>query len=320
MRTRWENRDTLFHRPPCRVAGTNAALARAASSLTRATRGCLAAAAALAVLAAPAAQAKVLWQGDFETGDVSQWTKQQSMGADRLEVVSDPVAQGRYALKARVLQGDDPINASGNRNELVQLTMEGEGDERWYKWSTMWPDDYASVPHWQLFTQFHHEGANGSPPVEMFVNGENVVLRVNGKDVWTTPLQRGAWHDFVLHVLWSSSDTEGFVELYYDGQRVLEPVPAATLFPGQKVYMKQGLYRHASITQPQVVYHDGMTVSDTPEDVLGGSSGSAGDVYTEGAPITLSQPGSGGSCASAGLGMMALAPMALWALRRRRRS
>ena len=31
-----------------------------------------------------------------------------------------PARQGSYALKVTVKQGDDPINASGNRNELVR--------------------------------------------------------------------------------------------------------------------------------------------------------------------------------------------------------
>lgn len=304
----------------CRVAASDDILERWFQSAWRYRSNCLTALAAVAVtLAVSAARAEVLWQGDFETGDTSQWSHDQSMGADRLQVVEHPVAQGRYALKTTVYQGDDPIGASGNRNELVQMTMEQEGDERWYKWSTMWPDDYASRPEWQLFTQFHHEGADGSPPVELFVRGEEVVLRVTGNDVWTTPLERGAWHDFVLHIKWSSKENDGFVELFYDGQQVLAPYTVTTLYPGQSVYMKQGLYRHAEISESQTIYHDGMVIADTAEDVLPDQGQDSPVVYTYGNELTLAQPGSGG-CASANTGGLAALSIGAWLLARWRRS
>ena len=85
------------------------------------------------LLFSTAAHASVLWRGDFETGDRSQWTGTEMISADRLQIVQDPVRQGRYALKARVYQGDDPINASGNRNELsYSKNMPSPGDERYY--------------------------------------------------------------------------------------------------------------------------------------------------------------------------------------------
>lgn len=94
---------------------------------------------AASVLVGGAASASVVWRGDFESGDLSQWSSKQSVSADRLQVVTSPVAQGRYALKVTVRQGDDPINASGNRNELVYLTYEPSCTERWYRWQTMFP-------------------------------------------------------------------------------------------------------------------------------------------------------------------------------------
>jgi hypothetical protein len=211
------------------------------------------------------AEARVIWRGDFETGDVSQWSSEQSVSFDRLKVKKGPVRQGRYALEVTVRPGDNPIRASGNRNELVFTDDDPAGEERVYAWSTLWPEGYVSAPTWQLFTQWHHSGNGGSPPVEFYVNDETVYLRVSGEVLWTAPLERGRWHDFVFRVKWA---TNGWVELLYDGASVLDRTPARTLFPGQGVYLKQGLYRNASVRHVQKILHDGMTVATALEDVL----------------------------------------------------
>ena len=210
----------------------------------------------------------VVWRGDFETGDRTQWSSTQMVSADRLQVVSSPTRQGSHAIKVTVRQGDNPISASGNRNELVRMTNEKEGDEYYYRWNTMFASDYPSAKTWQLFTQWHHSGNNGSPPVEFYVNGETIYLRVNGTTVvWSTPLVRGQWQDFIFHAKWSSNSSVGFVELYLNGQLVLPKRSAATLYSGQTNYLKVGLYRNSTIAPVGVVYHDGWIQGRSLQDV-----------------------------------------------------
>lgn len=217
-----------------------------------------------AVLSALPASAKVLWRGDFETGDLSQWSKTQMVSPDRLQVVNNPVLQGRYALKTTVRPGDDPIGASGNRNELVITGIDKSGSERVYRWHTLFPADFESADTWQLFTQWHHDGSDGSPPVEFFVWGESIILRVDGEDLWSAPLERGRWQEFVFRVKWARN---GWVELHHNGDLALERTSASTLYQGQGVYLKQGLYRDAEVAHTQVVYHDTMTVAEELEDL-----------------------------------------------------
>jgi hypothetical protein len=210
----------------------------------------------------------VVWRGDFETGNIDQWSGKQMVSADRLQVVSSPTRQGSYALKVTVKQGDNPISASGNRNELVKMTNEKEGDEYFYKWSTMFASDFPSAATWQLFTQWHHSGDSGSPPVEFYVNGETIYLRVQGSTVvWTTPLVRGQWQDFIFHVKWSANSSVGFVELYRNGQLVLPKRYVATMYSGQTNYLKVGLYRNSTIAPTGVVYHDGWIQGRSLQDV-----------------------------------------------------
>jgi len=220
---------------------------------------------------ASTAASGVVWRGDFETGNRSQWSHTQMVSSDRLAVVSSPARQGRYAIKATVRQGDDPINASGNRNELVKMTGEKAGDEYFYSWSTMFAADFPSVKTWQLFTQWHHDGCCGSPPVEFYVNGETMYLRVGGSSgtvVWSAPLVRARWQDFIFHVKWSPDARVGFIELYHQGQLVVSKRYLATMYSGTTNYLKVGLYRNSTVSPVGVVYHDGWIQGRSLQDVL----------------------------------------------------
>lgn len=220
---------------------------------------------AVALLAASPALGAIRWRGDFETGDLSQWTKAQAVAADRLTVVRDPVRQGSYALKVVVRQGDDPINASGNRGELVDTTYQPEGSEAYYRWSTLFDPSFPSVPTWQLFAQWHQIEDSGSPPMELYVYGEELRFRLAQRQVWRAPLVRGVWHDFVLHVKFSDDPRRGFVELWHQGEKVLPKTYAATR---ANDYLKLGLYRDDSIQPVGILFHDGMIKAERLEDVL----------------------------------------------------
>lgn len=225
------------------------------------------AAAAFALLAATPCLAAIQWRGDFESGNLNQYTGKQEVSPDRMEIVSDPVRQGKYALKVTVKQGDNPINASGNRNELFQEGNTAEGTEAYYGWSTMFAPNFPSAKDWQLFAQWHHPENTGSPPLQLYVYGEEMRMTVSPAQtqVWHAPLQRGVWNDFVLHVRFSDDPKKGFVELWYDGQQVVPKTFAATR---ANDYLKFGLYRSASIQPEGVLYHDGMVRGETLEDVM----------------------------------------------------
>ncbi|MDC0712850.1 heparin lyase I family protein [Stigmatella sp. ncwal1] len=220
--------------------------------------------------ALPLPAASLTWRGDFETGNRSQWTALQEVSPDRLQVVPLPMREGRYALKTTVKQGDDPIASGGNRNELVLATYEPVGSEYIYSWSTMFAPDFPSVQTWQLFTQWHHEGCCGSPPVEFYVFGEEIRLSVGGSTgslVWRTPLVRGVWHDFVFRVKWSPDPKTGFIQLFHNGRQAVPQRAMATQFPGMLNYLKVGLYRSDTVTQDGVVYHDNWTMARRMDNV-----------------------------------------------------
>ena len=219
---------------------------------------------AAVLLASSASFATVLFRGDYETGDITQWDGYEGIRS-RFTIVQSPLRQGKYALRVELHQGD--VAFSGTRNEVSnEGRPEVEGDDRWYSWSTLFPADFPAPQTWQVFTQWHHSGCCGSPPLEFDLEGENVQIAHHGDQVlWSTPLVRGVWHDFVVHVYFSSTD--GFIEFWYDGKKALGRTPVQTLNPGEYAYLKQGLYRDASISPVAVIFHDGMTEGTTMADV-----------------------------------------------------
>lgn len=222
----------------------------------------------MAFLAPSLAGAAVRWKGDFESGNLSQWTGTQMVSADRIAVVESPIRSGRYAARVLVKQGDDPINSSGNRNELVNSQYQPEGSESYYRWSTMFDQTFPSAKTWQLFAQWHQiEDSGGSPPIQFMVFGEEVQLTLSTSEnlVWKAPLVRGVWHDFILHVKFSDDAAVGFIEVWYDGNRVL---PKTFGITRANDYLKIGLYRSDTVVPDGIVYHDGMVQGDTLDDVL----------------------------------------------------
>ncbi|MBO9662943.1 heparin lyase I family protein [Dokdonella sp.] len=222
-------------------------------------------AALLAAFAAfgPTTQAHVVWKGNFETGDLSQWNVHQG---NRFELVpASGLPRGDVRAVETSVERND-WNNGGERNELVHFVHEPEGSEYYYRWQTRFPTDYQSDPTWQVFTQWHTKVDGGVPPVQFFLNGEtmNFAIEDPQRVLWTTPLVRGVWHDFILNVKFSDNRNTGFVKLWHDGAVVVEKTFGRTRALD---YLKQGLYRNASMSTTGVVYHAGMIQGTTMEDV-----------------------------------------------------
>src|SRR6266851_9036347 len=175
--------------------------------------------------------ADVNCRGNFETGDIWQWSEREVASPDRIYVVNDPLREGYYAAQVNLYPGDY-VNG-GHRAELVYLTHEWEGSEFYYRWSTLFPWDFPSSSLWQVFTQWKQEGCC-RPPIEFAIEGETIRVNTNGPDErtwWNAPLVRGQWHDFIFHVRWSSDPWYGFIELWYGGNLVIPQSNVATMNP-----------------------------------------------------------------------------------------
>lgn len=209
---------------------------------------------------------------DFNGGNLSQWanlqTRDRNGSPSGYCTYSACVRNGgpghETAARFEVRRGDVPNFGGGERSEVRAPGSADvrEGNERWYTWSTRFGDTGFTPPNsgWGcIFMQWH--AGDGSPPLCLEVNRSGQVSinnnRSGGYSRPVCPIDAGKWHDFVLHVRFSRSSSNGLVEMWRDGVK-LASFRAATMASDHN-YLKMGIYR-ASQSHTQVVWHDGLKI------------------------------------------------------------
>jgi hypothetical protein len=215
----------------------------------------------------------VLFRGDFNTGDLSQWGVVHSQTPDRVTVGTSrpPPHEGAYHARFEVRPGDGR-EGEGNRAEVTAPQPAGwfaEGQERWIRQSVYVPSQTLEKS-WKLITQYSANGV-GSPALAMFlVGGSRPRFELRHGDSSTTDwvgpkLQFDRWYDIAVHVRYSSSPTTGFIEVYLEGAKQTltnsQTRRHRTTMEHGKAYLKVGIYRNASHSTTNVVYHDNVVVS-----------------------------------------------------------
>ena len=221
------------------------------------------------------APGNVLFRGDYDTGNFSQWAGHQwsrnndqgytcaNLGDSGANVVQSPRAQGGYAANFTVYSSTQCT--SSPRSEVyasVADTGGYEGQEWYYGWWTMFPSSdsgrfKSDTSDWNAFTQFHQPGT-GSPQVSFGVDptssGTSPALYFKAevgpllKQRIVNPVVWGHWYHFIFHVRWSTDPSIGFVQIFVDGNQVIPQTMLATLYANTSTgeppgaYWKQGFY------------------------------------------------------------------------------
>ncbi len=220
------------------------------------------------------ASASITFKGGFETNDLSQWGEK--INAHRISVVSSPVFEGTKAGRFEIRKGDTAL-----ANQLVRVELgwnpsgKMEGTEGYYAWRAMPSIDQPfvvgshQITYWECDTIYKQV-------MSFHVTGEEVSLATRlptSKTIWTGSFMKGAWHHFVLHVKWSPDATVGFVELWYEGTKVVDKTLVATQHrDGGGValdnFLHQGIFRGADTIVPtEVMFLDGTIAGTTLADV-----------------------------------------------------
>ncbi|HZA16163.1 MAG TPA: polysaccharide lyase [Pseudonocardiaceae bacterium] len=223
------------------------------------------------------------WNGDVETGDLSQFKDTPwnvAGGALPPSVVSDPalVRQGKYAV-AMTIPGTRKRKGicCGSRSEIEpNIEKIQAGDELYFGFSTLLGEGFPIKSDWQTITQWKNEG-EGSPPLELGVGAGKYQLsggfgHPDGPEHFRKPIGRavtGQWVDWVFHVKFSPDPDIGYVEIWQGNELVLPRFhPASgTMYPnpdGEATsYLKTGYYRDGYISTPGTIYFDNWRVGSS---------------------------------------------------------
>lgn len=238
------------------------------------------------------ASAAVVWSGNLETGDLSQWSF--VANGQYIDVQGELVAEGSNA--AWIELHNDAVWPNGlKRVELQHLPLPvrtGEGATTYFAWSFYLPQalpegSNQAIGYWEsnnTWQQVMALNARGQDLVFQTRRPMNV-LQWEGAGL-ATP---GEWHRVTMRVTWSTNAGLGSVSLWFDGQLVVDEAGAQTLADNNPHFVQVGLLREAiEFADAPVIVIDDAVEGDSLEDVRfddlpdasgddGGSSGGGMD-------------------------------------------
>ena len=166
---------------------------------------------------------------------------------------------------------------SGPRAEL--------GGEYWYGFSILLPGDHVPDEIWEIVAQWH-----GVPDFDIGEKWRNPVIALStngGRWGWVNrwdakrntfqagqrqyggireydlgPYETGVWTDWVVHVRWSYGQ-DGIVEVWKNGQKVIDQTGPNAFNDAHGPFFKMGLYKgwgdpkkSSDAVSKRLVYHD----------------------------------------------------------------
>jgi hypothetical protein len=250
------------------------------------------------------AQAEIIWRGDFESQGLSQWSG--TNHGDCIDLVSDSVLEGDNAARIEINDHEGHIWSNGlNRVEFRYepgAPATAEGEDLYFGWSFMLPELFTEDNHqigyfessdtWQQMMSFVVEGSTLS----------FVTRRPQNVQHWTTrDLEAGVWYDLAMHIRWSKDKNEGFVSVWFDGEKVVVERHAQTLNDDNAHFIQLGILRD-TITTDESMYVDNARRGTSIDDVLlaripapgeppVGGTGPGGEGGSDDGAIALSEAG-----------------------------
>jgi hypothetical protein len=271
----------------------------------------------LVVLVAARAEAAPVWVGDFETGDLTQWSF--LLNDEHLSVVSDPVAEGGFA--GRIQLTNDALWPNGLKrvevNHRPDDARTAEGATTFFGWRFFLPEELPTDPpaqmaYWesdQTYQQVMAFNVIGTK-LQFITQKPSYAVHWDADDR-ATP---GVWHSIAMRILWSKSSADGRLDVWFDGEKVVDDLAAQTLADDNPHFTQLGLLRGPEDfgDSPVIVLDaaaEGDSLADVaPEPAVGGGGG-AGPSGAGGASTGIgggagagAGPASGGAGASGGGG------------------
>lgn len=199
------------------------------------------------------------WRGDFETGNLLQWSY--LLNPRGLSVVDAPLAQGRHAARVEITERDLWPNGL-NRVELEYKpprAMLAEGQRSCFAWRFFLPaalsDARHQIGYWESYPSYKQI-------MSFEVRGETItfVTRMPADHVhWTTTgaVTPNVWHQLATCARWSTDPAAGAVDVWFDGKQVVTNGAARTLWdnPLSPNFVHIGILRDVP-APPEIMFLD----------------------------------------------------------------
>jgi hypothetical protein len=197
------------------------------------------------------------WRGDFETGDLSQWSY--LLNPRGLSVVDAPVAEGKHAGRVEITERDLWPNGL-NRVELQWKPPRAtfsEGSRSCFGWRFYLPAALSEARH-QLGYFESYPSYRQIMSVEVRGRAVTFVTRLPAEHAfWSAPSAAtpNVWHQVALCGRWSADPARGSVDLWFDGKPVVVHGAAPTLWGGDPNQIQIGILRDVPAA-PEVMFLD----------------------------------------------------------------
>jgi hypothetical protein len=194
----------------------------------------------------PTGTGGVVFTGDFETGNVSQWTwgaqcantssARMNFTRGTVTVQSEIVAQGRYAARIDLPAAPNDKTAC----ETLSKRQIGVGTDDYYGLMVRFPRGWrepSSLWTGLWIAQFNYQGIAGSPVI-LAARADHIALilqsglcragvgcayssgpggNVKRMLALPAPMALGVWHELIVHVRWTT-DSSGVIEVWHRTQ------------------------------------------------------------------------------------------------------
>ncbi len=226
----------------------------------------------LALLAPPLLAQSLVWRGDMESGDLSQWHYLANPAG--ISVVEDCVYQGDYAARIAI-DGSEQFLWNGredlNRSELnYRPANTAEGEDTYFGWSFYLPAAFADARHelgyWESADSWQQQ-------MRFNIEGDTFSFQLSNADerFWEVPgfAAPGVWRDVAMHIHWSSDADKGFVEVWLNGESMGKTPMATRVNDTDPMFTQMGILRDRR-EETEVIYIDNAREGESMAAVLAG--------------------------------------------------
>ncbi|MEM8813858.1 MAG: heparin lyase I family protein [Pseudomonadota bacterium] len=225
-----------------------------------------------------------------DVGEIDGVSTKRLLGCDSAERIEYTVDGEKQSAILFRLNPDDAKISDGVRAELRDMHEAKNGEETWYRFATLLPEDFpVDAPHRLVLSQWHERVQEGvdslRPPLSHRLwNGRFVVTLWNqerldekgiegdGAILFEKPqLERDVFHEFVYKIAWSDGDNGQILGWMRQCRALDADCPSGawdrfltyqgqTGYASEKIigyYFKLGLYTVTSFDAVFTAYHRG---------------------------------------------------------------